>query len=106
MVGVSDLPDELDAIHEFLANFEILQIDNDVAAEAVRIRKARAIKLPDSILLASANITKRIFVTRNTKDFSPGVHLRIPYGHPSSIAPSAWQSLNARGLLPSEMRQR
>ncbi|MDQ2989433.1 MAG: PIN domain-containing protein [Pseudomonadota bacterium] len=50
MVGVSDVPEELDAINEFLAKFEILQIDDAIAVEAVRIRKARAVKLPDSII--------------------------------------------------------
>lgn len=102
MVGVSDLPEELDAINEFLARFEILQIDNDIAAEAVRIRKARAIKLPDSIIQATANMSKRIFVTRNIKDFCPSAQVRLPHGHPSSIAPLVWQSLNAKGILPPD----
>jgi predicted nucleic acid-binding protein len=102
MVGASDEPEELSAIGEFLARFEILQIDSSVAAEAVRIRKARQIKLPDSVIQATANVNKRIFVTRNIKDFSPSPDVRIPYGHPFSIEPSVWQSLRALGTLPGE----
>jgi hypothetical protein len=90
------------AIEEFFTKFEILQIDGDVAAEAIRIRKARGIKLPDSIIQATANMSKRIFVTRNIKDFSPSALVRIPYGHASSIAPLAWQSLKTQGILPND----
>lgn len=102
MVGASDVPEELSAINEFLANFEILQIDNNVAAEAVRVRKARQIKLPDSIIQATANVSKRIFITRNIKDFPPSPGVRIPYGHPSSIEPTVWQALRAHNKLPDE----
>lgn len=100
MIGVSDLPDEISAINKFLANFTLLQIDSCVAAEAVRVRKARKMKLPDAIILATANVSERIFVTRNIKDFPPSSAVRIPYGHPSSLTAKEWQLLSSQGMLP------
>lgn len=102
MVGASDVPDEIVAINEFLAKFEVLPIENAVAAEAVRIRKARQMKLPDAIVRATANLSSRILITTNVKDFPPGPRVRVPYGHPSSIGPAIWQALSAGNMLPPE----
>lgn len=68
-------------IKTFLAQFEMLPIDATVSAEAVAIRRARKIKLPDAIILATARTTGRLLVTRNTKDFPAGqdVDVRMPY---------------------------
>jgi len=43
-------------------------------------RRERKVKLPDAIILATAELEGRLLVTRNTKDFpsdDPGV--RVPY---------------------------
>lgn len=64
----------------FLATFELLTIDDAVAAQAVLLRQTRRIKLPDAIIWATAQTHHRILITRNTKDFAenePGV--MIPY---------------------------
>lgn len=68
-------------IKAFLSGFRLVAIDGDVAAEAVRIRRSRRIKLPDAIILASARTSHRLLITRNTKDFPSGVEgeVRIPY---------------------------
>jgi predicted nucleic acid-binding protein len=64
----------------FLATFELIAIDDAVAAQAVILRQTKRIKLPDAIIWASAQTQHRLFITRNTKDFAenePGV--MIPY---------------------------
>jgi predicted nucleic acid-binding protein len=64
----------------FLDGFQIIALDNPIAERAVTLRKSNKIKLPDAIILASAQANARLLVTRNTKDFQasdPGV--RGPY---------------------------
>ena len=77
MVGAKD-----DTIcRQFLRDYFILQtVNNDIAEQAVRLRKQKRIKLPDAIILATARVHDVILVTRNTRDFSqdePDVY--IPY---------------------------
>ena len=60
----------------FLATFELLNIDDTVATQAVLLRQTKRIKLPDAIIWATAQTHQRILITRNTKDFAvnePGV---------------------------------
>jgi predicted nucleic acid-binding protein len=64
----------------FLKNFELVPLEQDVAERAVHLRRAHRLKLPDAIVLASAETGSRLLVTRDRKDFSansPGV--RVPY---------------------------
>src|SRR4051794_22095443 len=78
MVGAGD--QEAAAIKGFLAQFELLQIGPDTAAAAVRARKAHGFKLPDAIIFASAELSERLLISRNTKDFPPGLAgIRMPY---------------------------
>ena len=77
LVGAGDLEAET---REALEAFERFELDNDIAERAVRLRRQGRIRLPDAIILATAQAHGRILVTRNTRDFpadSPGV--RIPY---------------------------
>ncbi|MBV5297901.1 MAG: type II toxin-antitoxin system VapC family toxin [Rhodoferax sp.] len=77
-VGVS--PGDQKLVDQFLLRFSLLSIDAPVAAQAVVLRKASKVKLPDAIIWATAQLDKRVLVTRNTKDFSsahPGI--RVPY---------------------------
>jgi predicted nucleic acid-binding protein len=68
MVGATP---ETEAItRNFLNAFDTLPIENQVCEVAVKLRKKHKIKLPDAIVWATAQIDKRILVTRNTKDFS------------------------------------
>jgi hypothetical protein len=63
-----------------LAEFSVVPLDEAVAEEAARLRRAYRMKLPDAIIWASARCNGRLLVTRNTKDFpagDPGV--RYPY---------------------------
>ncbi len=78
MVGAT--PETEAILRSFLNGFANLPIDEQVSNLAVVLRKKHRIKLPDAIVWASAQVDKRILVTRNTKDFAddePGV--RVPY---------------------------
>jgi predicted nucleic acid-binding protein len=51
-----------------------------IAQKAVEERKRSTLKLPDAIILATADCEGCILVTRNTKDFEPDdPRVRIPY---------------------------
>lgn len=78
MVGAT--PETEEILKSFLNDFVNLPIDERVAAAAVALRKKHKIKLPDAIVWASAQVDRRVLITRNTKVFSPGepgVH--VPY---------------------------
>ena len=72
--------EETDVIDMFLRDFRVIEITRAVAREAVDLRRAHRIRLPDAIVWASARSESALLVTRNTKDFprdDPGV--RVPY---------------------------
>ena len=76
----ADTPEEEKICQEFLSGFTIHQLSLEIAAEAVRLRRASRIRLPDAIIWATARVHGCLLVTRNTKDFpskEPGI--RIPY---------------------------
>ena len=79
MVGAENF-DEERRLRAFLAQFERVPIDDEVAEIAVGIRKTTRIRLPDAIIWATARRIGGVLVTRNTRDFpqgDPGV--RVPY---------------------------
>lgn len=74
-------PEEIDLIEDYLRNFSVVDLSEEVGRRAAVIRSQRpSMKLPDAIILASAQTAGKILVTRNTRDFPaqmPGV--RVPY---------------------------
>lgn len=73
-------PEVNDATRAFLRDFTLIELDAQIAEEAVNLRRTKRIKLPDAIVWASALTQSRLLVTRNVKDFpvdDPGV--RVPY---------------------------
>jgi predicted nucleic acid-binding protein len=84
-----------DAVRRFLATFRQLAVTPEVAERAVAIRRAVKMKLPDAIILATAQEDGRTLVTRNTKDFVQGMAgVRIPYRFDRNVAKdslSAWR---------------
>jgi predicted nucleic acid-binding protein len=71
---------ESDVIEMFLRDFTLVDVGRRVAREAVIIRMADRLRLPDAIIWATARTESALLVTRNTKDFpatAPGV--RVPY---------------------------
>lgn len=87
MEGVADDEAERLLVEAFLAQFELLPIDHHLALEASRVREAHAMRLPDAVIQATANLSGRVLVTRDTRDFAPGEMVLVPY----TLAPDAAQ---------------
>jgi predicted nucleic acid-binding protein len=68
------------ATRNFLKGFDVIELDDEIAERAVKLRREGRIKLPDAIIRATAEANAMLLVTRNEKDFAhdlPGV--RVPY---------------------------
>jgi predicted nucleic acid-binding protein len=64
----------------FLSAFTVAPISTTTAEFAVENRKKLKIKLPDAIILATAEEHECVLLTRNTKDFSESdPRIRVPY---------------------------
>jgi PIN domain len=61
--------DEETILRAFLLNFECLPVTTAVADRAAVIRREKRLKMPDAIILATAEVAVRKLVTRNVKDF-------------------------------------
>ena len=64
----------------FLSGFETIEVSAAISERTVAIRRERGLRVPDAIILATAQTENLLLVTRNSKDFSaatPGI--RIPY---------------------------
>jgi len=76
----ADSQAEREAAELLFHSMKRVELGMDVARKAVEIRKARRLKLPDAIILASADTEGCILVTRNTRDFGAADPcVRIPY---------------------------
>jgi predicted nucleic acid-binding protein len=63
-----------------LGIFERLDLTPSIAERAVVIRRQSRMKLPDAIILATAQMSAGVLVTRNTRDFPRGIAgIRVPY---------------------------
>lgn len=79
MVGTTSATEP--ATRRFLDGFRTVPLDAAVAEQAVGLRRAHRMKLPDAIVWASAQVHAMLLVTRNTKDFPAGdPSVRVPYG--------------------------
>jgi predicted nucleic acid-binding protein len=79
MTGPSGQEEEA-ILRAFLLNFECLPITVAVADRAAVIRREKRLKMPDAIILATAEVAGRKLVTRNVKDFVVGTRgVRVPY---------------------------
>jgi predicted nucleic acid-binding protein len=71
---------EEDVIEMFLRDFRVVEITPGVIRQAVLARRAKRLRLPDAIVMASAQSESALLVTRNTKDFPPeNPDVRRPY---------------------------
>lgn len=78
MVGAS--ADHVEPTRRFLKGFTVVALDDRIAERAVALRRVHRMKLPDAVIWATAQISGRLLVTRNIKDFpvgDPGI--REPY---------------------------
>jgi predicted nucleic acid-binding protein len=75
-------PDDEQIRRDFLATFIVLPLTMEVAERASEIRRHRTpkLKVPDTIILATAQLEDLLLVTRNSKDFPAKERdVRIPY---------------------------
>ena len=80
MIG-ADTDEERFAADTLFASMRRVELSLEVARRAVALRQKLRLKLPDAIVLASADCEGCILVTRNEKDFDPGdPRIRMPYG--------------------------
>lgn len=87
LVGATSSEDER-IVRALLGAFEVLPNDQAVAEEAVRLRRARRLKLPDAIIFATARVHRRDLATRNTRDFAENeTGVAIPYRISRSAPP-------------------
>jgi len=77
LAGVEE--QERDRAERFLSMFLQIELTGVIAAQAVQVRRGSRLKLPDAILLATAQVEGRVLLTRNTRDFTQGPFVRIPY---------------------------
>ena len=59
--------------------FEIIDVSRDIAERSVLLREKHGMKLPDAIILATAQSRKCPLISRNTKDFSGIDEVVTPY---------------------------
>ena len=79
MTGAASAQEEA-ILRAFLSNFQYLEMTREVAERAAVIRREKRIKMPDAIILATAEAGGRQLVTRNAKDFPSGARgVRVPY---------------------------
>lgn len=78
LIGTTEENEEV--VREFINNFSIISLNEEISEITIEIRRKNRIKLPDAIIWASAKFNNSLLVTRNTKDFS--IHssdIKIPY---------------------------
>lgn len=71
---------ESKAVDTLLETLTRVELTEQVARRAVELRQALRLKLPDAVVLASAEVEGCILVTRNTRDFpKDDPRVRFPY---------------------------
>ena len=79
MVGAKDKSEETN-LRTFLNSFETVPLDEHVAETAVQLRRQHRLKLPDTLIWASAKTRESLLITRNRRDFPAGEpDIRFPY---------------------------
>ena len=79
LVGADDESEE-QQLREFLLRFDRIDVNQAIAERAVKIRMRERVRLPDAVILATAEQTSSLLVTRNVKDFSvDNPQVRVPY---------------------------
>lgn len=63
-------PEQEKDVKELLDGFEIIDVNREVAIQATRNRKVKKIKVPDNIIVSTAQMNDLILVTRNIDDFN------------------------------------
>lgn len=64
---------------DLLSEFDLVTMDERLMHEALKIRQATRLKLPDAIIYATAKTKLASLLTRNTKDFKDLDNVIEPY---------------------------
>ena len=68
------------AVDVLLATMARVELSDAIARRAVDLRQSLRLKLPEAVVLASAEVEGCILVTRNARDFPQGdPRVRFPY---------------------------
>jgi len=67
---------EADAFNSFISNSIILDLEEEVIIETIKLRKKYNIKLPDAIIAATCIVNDCSLITNNIKDFEQIIELR------------------------------
>lgn len=80
VLGFPQAPSERVAAERLFDGFERKSLDDTVAQQAIALRQARKIKIPDAIIAATALHHGLTLVTHNLRDFDwiDGLHLVDP----------------------------
>ncbi|WP_260862121.1 type II toxin-antitoxin system VapC family toxin [Citrobacter sp. Marseille-Q6884] len=62
-----------------MSAFNIIGVSQEIAERSVALRQEYGMKLPDAIILATAQVHHLELVTRNTKDFADIPGVATPY---------------------------
>ena len=79
LVGVKDKDDGA-KIKMFLKTFQIIPHEGEIVEKTIALRQTYRLKIPDAVILASAEHHSALLVTRDVKDY-PSNHplTRVPY---------------------------
>ena len=96
LAGAHDDAEE-GVIDMFLREFRVVDLTRQIAREAMEIRRAQRMRLPDAMIWASAKAESALLVTRNTKDFPEGeLGIRVPYRLTTASRPTRKASTRRR----------
>jgi hypothetical protein len=78
LLGFSNVPQQIIA---FTNNAFVINLDDDIVAQTIFLRKKYKIKLPDAIIAATALVFNLILLTNNSDDFKNITELELlnPY---------------------------
>ena len=60
---------DLKVLNNFIQEATVIELEQEIKSKTAEIRKANKIKLPDSIIAATAIVYTLTIITRNTADF-------------------------------------
>ena len=71
LLGNKDISSkELVALEAFINNAIVINLDEEIILETIKIRKKYSIKLPDAIIAATCLVNNLLLITNNFRDFS------------------------------------
>ena len=79
LTGARNTEDQ-NRVESLLGFFEMIELDEPVAREAISLLQQHRLRLPDAIIWATARLRDGLLVTRDSRDFpigDPGI--RVPY---------------------------